>query len=179
MGPVSKTGQSSLPAPMMTIDGDRMVWRAEVRKLMMNVTECSNGVDTRAEGVLACMEIRLYRYLDICTKEQVKEAISRCQIVLSLDRKDKRKSQNDMVEKIMKLIAKEFPIDWITRMVRLNNKAHECVRRPQESIKKYIYRFAGPALSHLNSDKNGLESSGSHVLGMPLLVYAKLLVQTF
>lgn len=181
MGPDSSNkDQSSLNyPPQLQPDADRMKWREDTRLWAMNIQACANGGDSRSKGTAACLGLTLYRSLESSMKEQVKEAVRCGELVLSPEENDDPKDQVEIVEKIIKIVAKDSPVDKVTRMVRLNTQVHECVRKDGESVKKYINRFKKPSLAYLNLVHAGQESSESQVFAMTLVINARLPAQTF
>lgn len=181
MGPamVPIPHNSLLSPPILKPESDRLQWREDLRDWSSNIIACAEGGDTRAKGVASCLGLTVYRSLDISLKEQIKESVRCGEIVLKASNEGSTSSQLKTLEKIISIIAKDTPVDRVTRMVRLNTQVHKCIRREGESIKQYINRFKAPALAYLNLTRNGQDSSESQVFAMTLILNAKLPAQTF
>lgn len=184
-GTVMGPGYESIPhvsllnPPTLKPETDRMQWREDIRDWSANITACADGGDTRAKGVATCLALTVYRSLDLSLKEQVKESVRSGELVLKPSTDSDSKEQVKMLEKIITIIAKDTPVDRVTRMVRLNTQVHKCTRRDNESIKQYVNRFKRPALAYMNLTRNGQDSSESQVFAMTLILNAKLPSQTF
>lgn len=170
---------SLLTTPILKPETDRLQWREEIRDWSINVVACAEGGDGRAKGVATCLGLTVYRSLETSLKEQVKESVRCGEIVLKPSGDKNTDVQMKTLEKIISIVARDTPVDRVTRMVRLNTQVHRCIRKDTESIKTYINRFKAPALAYLNLTRSGQDSSDSQVFAMTLILNAKLPTQTF
>lgn len=120
---------SLLQPPILKPETDRLQWREDIRDWSTNIVACAEGGDTRAKGVATCLGLTIYRSLDPSLKEQVKESVRCGEIVLKPSGSKNSDDQIKTLEKIISIIAKDTPVDRVTRMVRLNTQVHKCVRR--------------------------------------------------
>lgn len=97
----------------------------------------------------SCLALKVYRYLDVSIKEKLKESV-RCEyVIINSSVPDNTAEKLTTLEKIMSIVARDTPMDRITRMVRLNTETHKCVLKEGGSIKQYVNRFKAPALAYL------------------------------
>lgn len=94
----------------------------------INVAASVNGGYRNSKGIMYSLEFTLYRSLSFGKKEQLKLSVRRGKVVFKPSGDNLEALQVQIVDKIVKIVAKDTKVDRISRMVRPNTAVNQCTR---------------------------------------------------
>lgn len=90
-----------------------------------------------------------------------------------------RKTQEEIIEKILQIVAKNNTVERIAKMVKINSSIHQCKRRANEPVKGYVLRFQTPSLHYLNLIQAGKSSPLGQTVALKMINNENLPSQSF
>ena len=112
--------------------------------------------------------------LDENSKRKVDTAVNRMNINIEAP----PEQQEDMVEKILQLVAPDRPNDRVKRLQNLVKEIHMCTRKTTEDPAVYTSRFEGLAHDYLSQSSGQQGQLESQIFALMLIDNAKLPAQT-
>lgn len=180
MGPAGlEVPNNSLAPPVLSTVSDKLTWREEVREWAQNVDACARAGDSRAKGVAATLAHTLYRSLSKDKKEVVKRSLRNGELVLTPSTDIDKSNQLELVEILIRIVAKDTTVEAVRRISTLNKRINGCVRKSGESITSHVARFTAIAQTYLNLTHASEDTAESQNFAMTLLANSKISQQTF
>lgn len=181
MGPGVDSAPSLYAPPRLQAKTDKFVWRQAVRVWAQKIRSFAKGGDTKAKGIANSLGITLYSAMDYSFVQVIDSAITAGEFKLVADDDDENEviNQMELIEKIIKLVAKDSVTDGVRRLVKMSQNVHACNREKNETYEAFAERFRGVAQTYLNHCYAGNTSQDSQNFAMLLLENAKLPSSTF
>lgn len=102
-------------------------------------------------------------------KDRIKKEIRTGELILKPKEDGTTRNKWVIAEKILSLVAKDFAADKVFRIVKLNKDVAGCIKKMEEAIRTYIYRFGALEHCYLNLVRVGADDAESQNFAVFLL----------
>ena len=141
-------------APRLTASTDRYRYRNQVRTWMRRVRVFAKGGDTRAKGVASGFAYALYASMDDAYQKVIDSKLKDAAIHEEPDDDDDivlpYMVQKALVERILKIVAKDSSTEAARRLIQFNRRVFNCKRSKGETYETFASRFHAVAQDFFN-----------------------------
>jgi hypothetical protein len=182
MGPGYKSGaqdRSSVAprkpeeAPPLYPGADRFRWRRQVVAWMSYIQRRADAGDKTCKSHAATLSDLLYAAAHP-SYQKVLELAKSASLYFSVP----TEKQPDVVQRIVRLIGYETPIEATSRLLAAYKAVHACIRYPNETLDRFTVRYRGVASNDMDLANVDCSSQDSQLLAMVLLENAQLTPDT-